>query len=321
MNPESTIGEFQIKIEPEKEINLEHFTFKNWDFFWSEERMMSSKELDMISDKMKVTRLPDMFFGYNRFYIVNSAYDFVYEINPCEMIDYTSYTERKSRYMETGSIKAGEYNPITMTPNFVYYFPTDAKVQYYEKWKNLKINDVQKLDSTADWTFSSSYMGTTRRLSDTLLIKYFNNFDCFKKYDPIDVKPTDEQLPVNRLGQDNQILKYMETNLYDDELCDNGLSEGKFRFRIMDDCFFGLLRSYLRVDNVIVRIIDTRIFHSFGDKHIFRDFQVKENTFDNINKKGFKFSSEWSLSQGQSDIVSRYMDPVFATRDLIYFER
>jgi type 2A phosphatase activator TIP41 len=88
----------------------------------------------------------------------------------------------------------------------------------------------------------------------------------------------------------------------------------------MKDCFFGLLRSYLRVDNVIVRIIDTRIFHSFGDNYLLRDFQVKESTFENLNSKGFKFSSEWSLSQGQSDMVSRYLDVVYAKKDKIYFD-
>jgi type 2A phosphatase activator TIP41 len=88
----------------------------------------------------------------------------------------------------------------------------------------------------------------------------------------------------------------------------------------MKDCFFGLLRSYLRVDNVLVRIIDTRIFHSFGDNYIFRDFQVKENSFEALYSKGFKFSSEWSLSQGQSDIVSRYLDVTYSTKDKIMFD-
>lgn len=88
----------------------------------------------------------------------------------------------------------------------------------------------------------------------------------------------------------------------------------------MKDCFFGLLRSYLRVDNVIVRIIDTRIFHNFGDSYIFRDFQVKESTFESLNNKGFKFSSEWSLSQGQSDQVSRFLDVVYCKKDKIIFD-
>jgi type 2A phosphatase activator TIP41 len=44
------------------------------------------------------------------------------------------------------------------------------------------------------------------------------------------------------------------------------------RFRIMNDCFFVLHRYYLRVDEVLVRIYDTRIFHSFGSNEILREF-------------------------------------------------
>jgi type 2A phosphatase activator TIP41 len=49
----------------------------------------------------------------------------------------------------------------------------------------------------------------------------------------------------------------------------------EFRFRVMNDCFFGLLRCYLRVDEVMIRIYDTRIYHTFGSNFIIRDFTVK----------------------------------------------
>ena len=42
----------------------------------------------------------------------------------------------------------------------------------------------------------------------------------------------------------------------------------------MDDCYFGLLRNYIRVDNVLVRILDTRIYHEFKDNFIIREFSV-----------------------------------------------
>ena len=76
-------------------------------------------------------------------------------------------------------------------------------------------------------------MGDVGKLSEhsifTTNFKYFNDFDPFKTYKNVDIKSTDENLSVNRLGQENPILKYMEINLYDDELCDNGVSMGNFR--------------------------------------------------------------------------------------------
>ena len=48
----------------------------------------------------------------------------------------------------------------------------------------------------------------------------------------------------------------------------------QFRFRVMNDCFFGLLRCYLRVYEVMIIIYDTRIYHTFGTNFIIREFVV-----------------------------------------------
>lgn len=46
------------------------------------------------------------------------------------------------------------------------------------------------------------------------------------------------------------------------------------RFRVMADCYFGLLRNYIRVDDVLVRVFDTRIYHEFQNDYIIREFSV-----------------------------------------------
>jgi hypothetical protein len=243
LNPQSGLQDnlsspYTIKVEPANEIHLEHEKFEDWDFFWNVERMLSSKEMDIIADKVRINRLPDMLFGNNRFYIVNAKHNFVYEINPLQMLDMGSYALRDQKLMSKEKIEKGEFIPGETDPNFIYYIPTDVKVQYYDKWKNMKIEreDVKKLDPTEDWTFSSSYMGTMGELdkhgllvNNTTNNELLNAFDPFVKHKNVDIKGTDENLPINRLGQENPIIKYMEINLYDDELCDNGLSMGNFR--------------------------------------------------------------------------------------------
>ena len=62
------------------------------------------------------------------------------------------------------------------------------------------------------------------------------------------------------LGQDNPILHYGEVTFYEDELGDKGYTKVNARFRVMADCFYVLFRSYTRVDHVLVRILDTRVF-------------------------------------------------------------
>lgn len=44
----------------------------------------------------------------------------------------------------------------------------------------------------------------------------------------------------------------------------------------MPSSFFVLLRYFLRVDNVMVRVNDTRLFHDFTTNYIIREFTNKE---------------------------------------------
>jgi type 2A phosphatase activator TIP41 len=51
----------------------------------------------------------------------------------------------------------------------------------------------------------------------------------------------------------------------------------------MANTFLILLRFFLRVDHVLVRIIDTRIYHEFGQHVIVREFKVKEIPMEKLN--------------------------------------
>ena len=85
---------------------------------------------------------------------------------------------------------------------------------------------------------------------------------------------------MEMLGPENPILHYGEIYLYETDLEDCGYAMSRIRFRVMKDCFYVLLRNYLRVDGVLVRIIDTRTFHEFGTDYIHREFQYRESTYD-----------------------------------------
>lgn len=64
----------------------------------------------------------------------------------------------------------------------------------------------------------------------------------------------------------------------------------------MKDCFYALVRFYLRVDGVCVRILDTRIFHDFESDHFIREFWHKEATYEELASKGFNISSDWTMN-------------------------
>lgn len=98
------------------------------------------------------------------------------------------------------------------------------------------------------------------------------------------------------LGVNNPIKHYGEIVFYEDEFADRGYSKANVRFRVMKDCFFLLMRSYIRIDLEIVRILDTRIFHEFGTDFVIRDFTHKESSYQELKSAGFSTNSTWLLS-------------------------
>ena len=108
--------------------------------------------------------------------------------------------------------------------------------------------------------------------------------------------------------------------MYEDEFGDRGYSRVNARYRVMANCFFILLRSYIRVDGVLVRILDTRVYHEFGTKYILRDFSHRESTYSALRQKGFAFGSEWLLSPQQSDEIYGRLEIKAEFKDKITFD-
>ncbi|KAG6330918.1 hypothetical protein ID866_8168, partial [Astraeus odoratus] len=94
-------------------------------------------------------------------------------------------------------------------------------------------------------------------------------------------------IPLAELTRPDPILFYAEIPLYEDELHDNGSSNLLVRIRVMPTCFFILARFTLRVDNVLFRIHDTRIYHSFssGPPLVVRQVSGWEATYDRVKRE------------------------------------
>ena len=78
---------YKIKIPPSnKEIILNKFSHKGWDFYSHTEYMMTSVEMDNlcktnIENKLYIDHLPEAFYGYNLLFLVNKEKNFSYELN------------------------------------------------------------------------------------------------------------------------------------------------------------------------------------------------------------------------------------------------
>jgi len=151
-----------------------------------------------------------------------------------------------------------------------------AELSYADVWKNKSSismegwasDSVKASESNFDWTYCSDYKG-----------------QVFKQLeqDNIEHIPATESasavIDYDMLRQPDQILFHNEMILYEDELHDNGMTTLSVRMRVMGKCFFVLLRVFLRMDNSIVRVHDTRFFHKFGDDHVVREIKVLEKNW------------------------------------------
>jgi type 2A phosphatase activator TIP41 len=137
------------------------------------------------------------------------------------------------------------------------------------------------------------------------------------KETPLTLMKGEYDIPVERLTPANPIIKYVEVPFYDDELEDNGNMSTFVRFRNMKDCFYCLVRYYVRVDGVLVRILDTRIFHDFTTDHFLREFWHKESTYEEIQSKGFDMSSDWTMNPQQSDMIFNTLNLKLKSKEII----
>ena len=51
----------------------------------------------------------------------------------------------------------------------------------------------------------------------------------------------------------------------------------------MPSGFFLLLRFYLRVDNTLIRVIDTRIHYLQGNNYLLREYTERESKISHLN--------------------------------------
>ena len=283
-----------LNIPPNnKEIELSKFSYKGWDFYSHTENMLNSKDLDiLIKNKQEnglfVSHLPEIFYGFNRLFLINESQNFCYEFTPIQMLSLTNYNIREKLLKEKE----------------IYYIPIQAKSQYS------KIEDTK---NEMDWSFSSPYMGHITSINKSIMNKYYHKINETKEFK---IEKSNIIFPEIKI---ENVLNYNQVQFFEDELGDIGLSEGKIGFGVMDECFLGLMRCYLRVDNMVVRNIDTKIYHKFGEKYIIRNFTVKEKTYDELKNNGFHLSNQWNLSPKQSEEVDPFLGkPIFEITDLVY---
>jgi len=152
-----------------------------------------------------------------------------------------------------------------------------------------KITEVVK---PFDWSYTTDYVGTVSPTGPQL-------------------KSAETQVPLELLRRPDPILMYDELVLYEDEMADNGITMFSCKIRVMPERLLLLCRFFMRLDNVIFRIRDTRVFVEFATGEVIREYVAKEDDYEKIRLK---------LATGREDVLALMRDPnrlsgVLSTKD------
>ncbi|KAI1128549.1 TIP41-like family-domain-containing protein [Nemania abortiva] len=99
-----------------------------------------------------------------------------------------------------------------------------------------------------------------------------------------DFAPTTEPIPIELLKRRDPIRFFDDVMLYESELDDNGISVLSVKLRVHDERMLLLCRLYMRLDNVLCRIRDTRIYVDFKSEVVTREYTAKEASFNDVKQ-------------------------------------
>jgi type 2A phosphatase activator TIP41 len=79
--------------------------------------------------------------------------------------------------------------------------------------------------------------------------------------------------------------------LYEDELADNGITMLSCKIRVMPSRLLLLARFFMRLDNVLLRLRDTRVYVDFETEEVIREYVAKEEAYEKVCQVSVDFFS------------------------------
>ncbi|KNC83127.1 hypothetical protein, variant [Sphaeroforma arctica JP610] len=215
----------------------------DWEISTVKDRISNSNERDTDEAALNIP-LPEMYFGFNKLRVEHIT-GWALEFMAMDALDMVD--------KDTPTVKVG----------------------WADHWHRNRGHSehIKEVVKPFDWTYSTAYTGSLRSVDGDQTIN-LPTISAALQGEAIDY----ELLKPHR----EPILFYGEVILFEDELADNGESTVSVKFRCMPSGFFILLRQFIRVDDVLIRIRDTRIHHIFETQHMIRETVTKEGVYNKV---------------------------------------
>jgi len=148
------------------------------------------------------------------------------------------------------------------------------------KSREKKHEGITEVVKPFDWSYSTDYKGTLGSCATVF-------------------EPTTTPIPLELLKRPDPILFFDEVMLYEDEMADNGITMFSCKIRVMPQRLLLLCRFFMRLDGVLLRIRDTRVYVDFGTGEVIREYVAKEEKYEVVREvrtsQGVKSSKLMSL--------------------------
>ncbi|KAF2734567.1 TIP41-domain-containing protein [Polyplosphaeria fusca] len=157
------------------------------------------------------------------------------------------------------------------------------KVSYSKEWqqnRQKQFEDIKEVVKPFDWSYSTDYKGSV------------SGGPAFT--------PTDTPIPLALLQRKDPILFFDDVMLYEDELADNGIAMLSSKIRVMPERLLLLSRFFMRLDDVLLRIRDTRVYVDFATGEVIREYTAREEKYEVVRK---------ALAGTKDDVLAVLRDP------------
>ncbi|UNI14355.1 Tap42 interacting protein [Purpureocillium takamizusanense] len=164
------------------------------------------------------------------------------------------------------------------------------KVAYARDWESTREGTtagIKEVVKPYDWSYSTTYRGTVQQQQQQQQQPSQGQpaaATAATAGQAPSFQPTDKKIPIELLKRRDPILFFDEVVLYESELDDNGISLYSVKVRVHAQRMLLLCRLFMRLDNVIVRIRDTRVYVDFDTDEVLREYTEKESNFDDVKK-------------------------------------
>lgn len=123
---------------------------------------------------------------------------------------------------------------------------------------------IKEVVKPFDWSYTTDFKGRETTSSGKAL------------------QNSDTTIPIELLKRPDPILFFDEVVLYEDELADNGIAMLSCKIRVMPSRLLLLSRFFMRLDGVLLRLRDTRVYVDFDTGDVIREYQEKEETYEKV---------------------------------------